>query len=1096
MTDHPGQRRLARVQVVNWGTFSGYHRFPIARRGFLITGNSGSGKSTLLDAISAVLMPGDRVKFNAAAQEADRSGRSLVSYIRGAWRRDTDAESDTLVSSYLRPDATLSAVALTYRTGDDQHAVTLVKLMHLGRGKNTVGDVSQLHVLLDDELDLTEMLPYLKSGIDTRAVRKHWPSADVNPSYAPFARKFRSRLGISTEGAQRLLHRTLSAKSLGSLDQLFRDFMLDEPGTVALADRAVTQFHDLREAHRVVVDARQQVEMLTPLTALADTRQRSLTVVRETDEEQTHVDAVYATRMLEILRREITELTARSPLLAEAVEAASRDADAADQVLLDARVAVDGIGGGRLAVLTGRRDDQRAAVERIRRRRAQIAAAVSTWDGEVPVSAEEFARLVGQVNSLVADSAGSHEERRAEQYELSSRRSAARLERSRLEADREALARRRSNIDPALLHAREIVCAATGFGEDRLPFGGELLEVMPDHAAWTGPIERVLGGFGRTLLVPDEDYRSVAAAIDANHLDARLVYLRVRPVSESPRRTGRDSLVRKLTVAPGPMAQWLQAHLADSFDYACVESVADFAGQTRAVTRAGQVKHSAQRHEKDDRRRIDDRTRWVLGFDNETKIADLRRRIADLDEQISAWTAQLAAVDADEQSRNNQIRSAQTVLDARWSDIDVDSAQAELDATVDRIARWEHDNPEHSVLSAQLDVAAESARNATASLTAARAKQSAHEDAIAHLQARADEAAGAVDHEVPGPVAARLDARFAAAARRLTSENIDRARTTVDRGIADENKKAQAMLGAAQTEITRILTRYLARWEARGGELRAEAEYVDDALAILSRLRSDGLPRYENRFFELLNDQSARNIGEIARAIRKAPADIRARIEPVNDSLRHSPFDVDRWLKISVREHRSPAATEFLDDLAAVAGGSWTEDDRAAAEQRFVAMSALLERLGSAEPADRRWRRLVLDTRLHVKFIGVEFDADGAAANYHDSSAGLSGGQAQKLVFFCLAAALRYQLAPDGSGVTRYGTVILDEAFDRADAAFTRRALDVFTQFGFHLVLATPLKLLQTLEDYIGGTATIAIRDSRESTINLVEWTDVDEATP
>ncbi|MBM7366970.1 ATP-binding protein [Gordonia hydrophobica] len=198
MNDHPGQHRLARVQVINWGTFDGYHQFPVARRGFLITGNSGSGKSTLLDGISAVLMPAGSVKFNAAAQESERSGRNLISYIRGAWRRDTDADSDALVSSYLRAGATVSAIALTYRTDDDASPVTLIKLMHLGRGKNSASDVSHLHVLVDDDFDLTDLVGYLTSGIDTRAIRKRWPSAEINPSYSPFARKFRSRLGIST----------------------------------------------------------------------------------------------------------------------------------------------------------------------------------------------------------------------------------------------------------------------------------------------------------------------------------------------------------------------------------------------------------------------------------------------------------------------------------------------------------------------------------------------------------------------------------------------------------------------------------------------------------------------------------------------------------------------------------------------------------------------------------------------------------------------------------------------------------------------------------------------------------------------------------
>ena len=42
-----------------------------------------------------------------------------------------------------------------------------------------------------------------------------------------------------------------------------------------------------------------------------------------------------------------------------------------------------------------------------------------------------------------------------------------------------------------------------------------------------------------------------------------------------------------------------------------------------AVTKAGQVKGTGGRHEKDDRRRIDDRSTYVLGWSNQQKIDSL-----------------------------------------------------------------------------------------------------------------------------------------------------------------------------------------------------------------------------------------------------------------------------------------------------------------------------------------------------------------------------------------------------------------------------------------------------------------------------------------
>src|SRR5699024_3939553 len=77
---------------------------------------------------------------------------------------------------------------------------------------------------------------------------------------------------MHTEEAQLLLHRTQSAKSLSSLDQLFRDYMLEPPTTFDMADEAVQQFDDLRQAYRRVIDVRSQITVLEPLVGLRDHR--------------------------------------------------------------------------------------------------------------------------------------------------------------------------------------------------------------------------------------------------------------------------------------------------------------------------------------------------------------------------------------------------------------------------------------------------------------------------------------------------------------------------------------------------------------------------------------------------------------------------------------------------------------------------------------------------------------------------------------------------------------------------------------------------------------------------------------------------------
>jgi len=66
------QFRMRRLQVFNWGTFTGLVDVPIAERGFLFVGRSGSGKSTLLDAMSALLVPPFVYGFVAIGRALDR----------------------------------------------------------------------------------------------------------------------------------------------------------------------------------------------------------------------------------------------------------------------------------------------------------------------------------------------------------------------------------------------------------------------------------------------------------------------------------------------------------------------------------------------------------------------------------------------------------------------------------------------------------------------------------------------------------------------------------------------------------------------------------------------------------------------------------------------------------------------------------------------------------------------------------------------------------------------------------------------------------------------------------------------------------------
>ena len=259
------QFRMTRLQVYNWGTFSGLHDVPISERGFLFVGRSGAGKSTLLDAFSALLTPPRWIDFNAAAREADRSGRdrNLVTYIRGAWAEQKDGESGEIATRYLRSGTTWSALALSYQNALGQ-SVVLVQVFWLRGNANGSTDVKRHYLVMERTFDLRELEDFGQSNFDIRKLKQSFPEAFARDEFRPYCERFCRLLGIESEMALRLLHKTQSAKNLGDLNTFLRDFMLDKPETFEVADRLVSEFGELNAAHQAVVTAREQVQTLAP----------------------------------------------------------------------------------------------------------------------------------------------------------------------------------------------------------------------------------------------------------------------------------------------------------------------------------------------------------------------------------------------------------------------------------------------------------------------------------------------------------------------------------------------------------------------------------------------------------------------------------------------------------------------------------------------------------------------------------------------------------------------------------------------------------------------------------------------------------------
>jgi uncharacterized protein YPO0396 len=1090
----PEQFRMSRLQVYNWGTFSGLHDIPISEQGFLFVGRSGAGKSTLLDAFSALLVPPRWVDFNAAAREAEKTGRdrNLVSYIRGAWAEQKDDASGEIATRYLRDGTTWSALALTYRNALGQHVV-LVQVLWLRGSANGPGDVNRHFLIFERPFELNELDVFGQFNLDVRKLKQVFPDAVSRREFRPYSERFCRLLGIESEMALRLLHKTQSAKNLGDLNTFLREFMLDKPATFEVADRLVSEFDELNAAHQAVVTARRQVETLVPARERYQQRQALLNERSGLNELLAGIDSYGGHRRIDLLKEQIEPLNVQADGLKGEISRKQAALDQHNDTLRELERRHRDVGGDRVETWQAEKSTLEQQREQCLRKQGQAKEACQQLDWVFPDSPHRFAELVGEARQeLERWESGSNEIREKRDLLVIQKRETETAF-TQTAGEVKALERQPSSIPSHMLDLRQNIAAAIGVSESALPFIGELIEVKPDEAEWQGAIERVLHGFALSLLVDERHYAALSNHINSHHLGQRLVYYRTGQVErQKAKPVGTDSLVLKLNIKECSQSEWLSTELRHRFDYACVDSIQSFRRAERAITKEGQVKHSKTRHEKDDRRDVGDPRFWVLGFDNREKLALYRKQAQELADRLSDLDERIKELSEKEGARAKRAIHCQTLVNLQWQEVDV----APVLVGIDKLERRIRDALEgNTVLKDVADQIERQKKVAKASDEALRKTTIEYEKVVGQVEENEEALKKLQDDPSLVPLTPRqqqgLDERFDALRDPVRLDNLDSLMRSVERSINQEIGDINRTIGECERFIEKRFDEFVIEWPAEAEGLDATLAAAPDFFAKLTRLETDGLPAHEQRFFELLESQSHQNLAALSSYLSDARKEILERMDLVNDSLAQVPFNQSAnqttFLQIDPSDRQLPDVREFKQEIQQALSHAWSED-RELAESRFLALRRLVERLSSQEPENKRWRQAVLDVRQHMEFIGRETDESGVEVEVYRSGSGKSGGQRQKLATTCLAAALRYQLGGNEYGVPMYAPVVLDEAFDKTDNEFTALAMNIFKNFGFQMIVATPLKSVMTLEPFIGGACFIDISDRRVSGVLMIEY--------
>jgi uncharacterized protein YPO0396 len=601
--------RLTRLEVFNWGTFdSRVWTLQLDGKNGLLTGDIGSGKSTLVDAITTLLVPSNRIAYNKAAG-ADSRERTLRSYVQGHYKSERNEITGAAKPVPLRDQNSYSVILGVFHNAGFHQTVSLAQVFWT---KDAQGQPARFFLGAERELSIAS--DFSQFGSDITQLRKKLRDlgAELHDSFPPYAAWFRRRFGIGNDQALELFHQTVSMKSVGNLTDFVRSHMLEPFEVMPRIQALIAHFDDLNRAHQAVLKTQQQVELLTPLVADCDRQDALLTEVENMRHCRESLHTYFAGLKLELLDKrlnsldeELARVDAQAQRLASIYEEQGLKLDELKRSISDN-------GGDRLDHLAAEirknellRDARKNKAERYSELADVLGEIVATDASAFAIQRGEFKVLKEDARSLNAEL-----ENQKSEYEFKFRQDKETHDQLTTEID--SLKRRLSNIDDQQIQMRAAMCAALGLSVDDMPFAGELIQVHEDERDWEGAAERMLRSFGLSLLVPDAQYKVVSEWVDSAHLRGRFVYfhLRARRSGELPD-LHRDSLVRKLSIKPdSPYYDWMERELAHRFDVACCATPEQFRRETRAITRMGQIKDPTGRHEKDDRNRLDDRSRY------------------------------------------------------------------------------------------------------------------------------------------------------------------------------------------------------------------------------------------------------------------------------------------------------------------------------------------------------------------------------------------------------------------------------------------------------------------------------------------------------
>ena len=1073
--------RLKRLELYNWGTFDG-QIWTMTTGGdtAVLTGQNGSGKSTVVDALLTLLVEGRQRNYNLASGAGSSRERSERTYVRGQYSRSRGETAYESTANTLRGTDSHSVLLAVFCDNSQERTVSLAQVLWVSNANS----VQKRYYVGSCELSIEQHFP--QRHVNARDLPKDVQT--FGSTFKDYIAAARKALGLGGRPkALDLFNETVAVKDIPSLNSFVRDHMLDKGDPEARVDALRAQYRELNDAHAAIQRAGRQLQILDPLVEAGSEYRRYEDQMARYDAAKSLVPFYVAGKAQDLLTTAMAEVSSQREAQQSRLQTVNGELETLRGDLERVKIAIaqDSVGQakreieGKLPLLQRETQTLRRTADRYDEK-ARILELPTYQSEEAFYDNRSRAAQMQQESKAAIESLEG--ERSEIQLELRDE-----VERGK-ELDREIayLRQNPSNIPERVAKIRQQISSDLNLPLDDLPFVGELLQVRDEGSAWEGVLERLLNSFAQDLIVPETHYQQVSAYVNANNLRGRLVYRRVDPQRKPEHPKQREARVagvmarEKLDIKQDtPYLDWLAGELTRRFDYVCCESMDDFNRAERAITQQGQIKHNTSRHEKDDRRDINDKRHYVLGWDNRDKLRQLETELDDLQRRVKKLNEQQQIINHDLERRRSdlQILGALLTVEA-FAEIDWRTRQKEVDNLKRELAELDQQSQQLQKLEKRRDTLQKQVHETNQrrddinrQLTTLDNQFNGYEQRLKDVERH--QAAWTDKHEhlweQVGSVLEDVDKEP------LTIDTLD---SRPDQLVVSLQRSINGFRGYqnnTKTTIENAMHAFRREYPDEGVSLTADIQALLEYEAIHERLATDDLPKHEERFKQMLDRTVTRGVMAFYTNLTEQESKIGRSIGELNDSLAQVDYGGGSIIRLIAERSPDVEINDFQRELKACIPDAG-DDSPEELERAYTRIKDLIERFDN----DPNWMKRVIDVRRWRVFAAEQINTEGQQLDYYSDSSGKSGGQKAKLAYTILASAIAYQygLQDTTAGDRSFRLVVIDEAFSKLDDDNARFAMKLFDQLGLQLLVVTPMQQLHIIEDFVHAYHVVVNNDT------------------